>query len=110
MHTVGGNRLAWVSGRLSEAEPRALQPAKLADPSMQSGGVFIGDVKLSEIRSALLKAKIPSEFSGGALYCEGPLVIRRSSDDSETGLTLEGPLSEQFYRVQDIIYSQYHVC
>ena len=110
VHSVGANRLAWISGRLEEGAPRRLQPAQSADAGAQSGaGIFIGDVKLSEIRAALQRAQIASEFSGGALYCEGPLVIRRSADE-QTGLTLEGPLSDQFYRVQDIIYSQYHIC
>lgn len=63
----------------------------------------------AEVRKALLKASIPAEFSGGALYCEGPLVIRRSEGEG-AGLSLEGPLSEQYHRVQQVIYAQYHVC
>lgn len=64
----------------------------------------------AEIRRALAALSIPAEFSRGALYCEGALVIRRSDDGGTAGLTLEGPLSAQFYRVQKLIYDQYQVC
>uniref|UniRef100_A0A1D1ZUT9 Cleavage and polyadenylation specificity factor subunit 2 n=1 Tax=Auxenochlorella protothecoides TaxID=3075 RepID=A0A1D1ZUT9_AUXPR len=108
-HAVSGCKLAWLRARRSAADPGLLEPAEDEAQHATLGGVFIGDVKLSEVRKALLKASIPAEFSGGALYCEGPLVIRRSEGEG-AGLSLEGPLSEQYHRVQQVIYAQYHVC
>jgi cleavage and polyadenylation specificity factor subunit 2 len=71
------------------------------------GGVFIGDVRLSELRKALTAAGIRSEFRGGDLYCSGQVVVRRRG---EGGLILEGAMGDGYYRVRDIIYGQYHVC
>lgn len=71
------------------------------------GGVFIGDVRLSELRKALTAAGIRSEFRGGDLYCIGQVVVRRRG---EGGLVVEGAMGDGYYKIRDIIYAQYHVC
>ena len=71
------------------------------------GGVFIGDVRLSELRKALSAQGIESDFYGGALYCAGQVVVRRRGEGG--GLVLEGAGCELFYKVREIIYGQYHI-
>eukprot|EP00879_Flechtneria_rotunda_P022632 GHRR01023899.1.p1 GENE.GHRR01023899.1~~GHRR01023899.1.p1 ORF type:complete len:241 (+),score=88.55 GHRR01023899.1:369-1091(+) len=73
------------------------------------GGIFIGNVKLSEVKQALAAAGIPSEFRGGGrLVAAGVLVVRR--DGPEGQLIMEGPLCADYFRVRDVVYSQYNVC
>lgn len=68
-----------------------------------------GDVKLSMLKQALADAGIASEWSGGALICRGVVMIRHLGGDSGE-LLLEGALSDDYYRVRNVLYSQYHVC
>jgi hypothetical protein len=72
------------------------------------GGIFIGDVKLSEVKQALTAVGVPSEFRGGRLVVGGSLVVRR--DGPEGQLLMEGPLCEDYFKVRDVVYSQYNVC
>jgi hypothetical protein len=72
------------------------------------GGIFIGDVKLSEVKQALAAVGVPSEFRGGRLVVGGSLVVRR--DGPEGQLLMEGPLSDDYFKVRDVVYSQYNVC
>jgi cleavage and polyadenylation specificity factor subunit 2 len=72
-------------------------------------GVFIGDVRLSELKRALGAAGIASDFHGGALHCAGRVVVRRHGEGGG-GLVLEGAVTDEFYRVRDVVYAQYHVC
>ena len=71
------------------------------------GGVFIGDVRLSELRKALNAAGVRAEFHAGALYCAGQVVVKRRE---EGGLVLEGAGGDAFYKIRDIVYGQYHIC
>jgi Cft2 family RNA processing exonuclease len=80
------------------------------------GGVFIGDVKLSELKKALELVGIPSEFYGGALHCAGKVVITRrggggggGSGDGGYGLSVEGALCSEYYKVREVAYSLYHI-
>jgi cleavage and polyadenylation specificity factor subunit 2 len=62
----------------------------------------------AELKKALAEVGIASEFHSGALYCLGNVAVRRQGE--EGGLLVEGPLSEDYYRIRDVVYGQYHVC
>ena len=72
----------------------------------------------AELKQALAAAGIASEFSGGALYCAGHVVVRRRQQQGPEegggggggGLVLEGALSEDYYRIREVVYGQYHIC
>lgn len=72
------------------------------------GGVFIGDVKLSQLKRALARINIGSEFHAGGLYCEGDVLVKRQPEGG--GLVIEGSLCDEYFRIRDIVYSQYHIC
>jgi cleavage and polyadenylation specificity factor subunit 2 len=78
------------------------------DAGATYGGVFIGDVRLSELKKALTAAGIRAEFHAGSLYCAGQVVIKRGGEGG--GLVLEGAMSEAYYKVRDVVYGQYHIC
>ncbi|XP_067012309.1 probable cleavage and polyadenylation specificity factor subunit 2 [Anabrus simplex] len=68
---------------------------------------FINELKLSDFKQVLTKSNISSEFSGGVLWCcNGTVAVRRH----EAGrVTLEGCLSEDYYRVRELLYEQYAI-
>ncbi|PSC73960.1 cleavage and polyadenylation specificity factor subunit 2 [Micractinium conductrix] len=112
LHQIGDYRLAWVEGvsQLPQLLPGAGSEAGY-------GGVFIGDVRLSQLKQALAAAGIASEFHAGSLYCAGHVVVRRrqpagGGGDGEEGggLLVEGALSEEYYRIREVVYAQYHIC
>ncbi|PSN48231.1 putative cleavage and polyadenylation specificity factor subunit 2, partial [Blattella germanica] len=68
---------------------------------------FINELKLSDFKQVLNKNNISSEFSGGVLWCcNGTVAVRRH----EAGrVILEGCLSEDYYRVRELLYEQYAI-
>jgi hypothetical protein len=64
-----------------------------------NGGIFIGDVRLSEVKQALARAGIPSAFRAGKLLCAGAVVVSRGAGADEGVLEIEGPLSDDYYRM-----------
>lgn len=106
MHQMGDVEMGWVDGELAQGElvPHAGQ--------QRLGGVFIGDVKLSNLKRALGKMGIASDFHGGGLYCVGddaaaPVLITRVADSNNNGLVVEGTLSDTYYRIRDVVYGSY---
>lgn len=69
--------------------------------------VFVNEMKLSDFKQVLAKANINSEFSSGVLWCcNGTIAVRKN----ETGkIILEGCISEDYYRVKDLLYDQFAI-
>lgn len=113
LRAMGDYKLGWLKG---VARPPSEQEALIeivsaaaAEASGGSqGGVFIGDVRLSEVRKALSEAGITAEWYGGMLVCSGPVTIKVGSQDGQ--VQLEGALCDDYFRIRDVVYGQYHVC
>ena len=75
------------------------------------GSAFVGDLKLSDLKLALAAAGMAAEFSGGALVCSGGSVCVRKAADGPgvENLVVEGALSDDFYRVRQILYGKYQI-
>lgn len=69
--------------------------------------VLINELKLSDFKQVLMRNNISSEFSGGVLWCaNGTLALRRM----DTGkVTMEGCVSEEYYKIRDLLYEQYAI-
>lgn len=69
--------------------------------------VFLNELKLADFRQILMKNNIQSEISGGMLLCcNGTIALKRI----DTGkVTIEGCLSEDYYKVRDLLYEQYAI-
>lgn len=69
--------------------------------------VFLNEIKLADFRQILMRHNIQSEISGGMLLCcNGTIAIKRN----DTGkVTIEGCLSEDYYRVRELLYEQYAI-
>jgi len=70
--------------------------------------VVAGDVRLSEVRKALAEANITAEWYGGMLVCSGLVTIKVGAQDGQ--VQLEGTFCEDYFKIRDVVYGQYHVC
>ena len=66
--------------------------------------VFINDVRLSDFKKILLDADFRAEFVGGVLIVNGVVALRRSHQGL---IEIEGMLNNDYYKVRDLLYSQY---
>ncbi|MCL4123063.1 UNVERIFIED_CONTAM: hypothetical protein GTU68_046074, partial [Idotea baltica] len=78
-----------------------MEEASFHDP------VFINEMRLSDFKQVLSRAGIESEFNAGILWCaNGTIALRRQ----ETGtVAIEGCLSEDYFEIKDLLYSQYAI-
>jgi hypothetical protein len=60
------------------------------------------------LQVALAESGIGADFYQGSLLCTGNVLVKKGGQEGE--LLLEGPLGEEFYRIRDVVYNQYHVC
>ncbi|XP_063387739.1 probable cleavage and polyadenylation specificity factor subunit 2 [Cydia fagiglandana] len=117
---AGGAELAWLSGVLQpRARPREPgapeeEPSEDVVMSLEPGGegaahcaAYINAIRLSELRAALARRGLAAEFSHGALECcNGTLAIRRLENGR---VALEGVLSEEYYKVRELLYEQFAI-
>ncbi|CAG5106697.1 Similar to Cpsf100: Probable cleavage and polyadenylation specificity factor subunit 2 (Drosophila melanogaster) [Cotesia congregata] len=69
---------------------------------------FINELKLSDFKQVLTKANIPSELSGGVLWCcNNTIAVRRNEAGGK--VIIEGCLSEDYYKVRELLYEQYAI-
>ncbi|XP_026725742.1 probable cleavage and polyadenylation specificity factor subunit 2 isoform X2 [Trichoplusia ni] len=118
--SAGDAELAWLSAQLvpraSQRENATAIEEATSDVSMSleaqaAGGAhaasFVNALRLSELRAALHRLGLSSEFSGGALECcNGTLAIRRLENGR---VALEGVLSEEYYKVRELLYEQFAI-
>lgn len=117
--SAGDTELAWLSAvvtpRAHQRENTTTSEEATSDVSMcleaAPGGAhaasFINSVRLSELRAALSKLGLTTEFTAGALECcNGTLAIRRLENGR---VALEGVLSEEYYKVRELLYEQFAI-
>ncbi|XP_058062767.1 probable cleavage and polyadenylation specificity factor subunit 2 isoform X1 [Anopheles bellator] len=69
--------------------------------------VFINELKLIDFKQVLMRSNIASEFSGGVLWCSNGTVALRRVDTGR--VTIEGCISEDYYKIRDLLYEQYAI-
>lgn len=67
---------------------------------------FVNELRLSDFKQILLKEGIQAEFIGGVLVCNGSVAIRRNQQGQ---VDMEGCLSEDYYRIRELLYDQYAI-
>lgn len=109
--TDDGVELAWVDAQTqlpeedninSETLPHldVIEPEKVP----LHDAIFINELKLSDFKQILLNNGIQAEFSGGVLFCNEKVSVRRR----ETGrIHLEGLLCDDYFKIRDLLYQQY---
>ena len=75
--------------------------------STQPGSVFLGDLRLSDLRQVLSQEGVPAEFAEGVLVCaNGRVTVRKDGDEK---LVVEGALSNEYFDIRNILYAQYQI-
>ncbi|KAG8547375.1 hypothetical protein GDO81_028494 [Engystomops pustulosus] len=88
----------------SEVIPTLEPLPSIEVPGHQS--VFMNEPRLSDFKQVLLREGIQAEFVGGVLVCNNVVAVRRT----ETGrIGLEGCICEDFYKIRELLYSQYAI-
>tara|TARA_B100001758_G_C18393152_1_gene604206 strand:+ start:192 stop:1199 length:1008 start_codon:yes stop_codon:yes gene_type:complete len=83
------------------------QPARMLKGSCST---FVGNLKLSDFKSALASADVAAEFIVGSLTCAGGTnCIRKETDAESDALVLDGSLSDDFYTIRSILYDRYQI-
>ncbi|CAK1549515.1 unnamed protein product [Leptosia nina] len=115
---AGDAELAWLSATVAPPRARDANSEEtvlddmVALEASQANGVghaatFINSLKLSELRSALAKHGLNAEFNSGALECcNGTIAIRRLDNGR---VALEGVLSEEYFKVRELLYDQFAI-
>eukprot|EP00730_Choanoeca_flexa_P000243 TRINITY_DN10111_c0_g1_i3.p1 TRINITY_DN10111_c0_g1~~TRINITY_DN10111_c0_g1_i3.p1 ORF type:complete len:744 (+),score=211.36 TRINITY_DN10111_c0_g1_i3:109-2340(+) len=109
---TGGYKVAWVEGLIQHNELDAEHAVQQAVPELvayegvtEHQAVFVGDLKLSELRKVLHGKNMEAEFSKGTLICADKVQV--SLDPSRQGLLIDGPLCPEYYAIRDIVYGQF---
>ncbi|XP_058117782.1 probable cleavage and polyadenylation specificity factor subunit 2 isoform X1 [Anopheles coustani] len=79
----------------------------LAEDLPPHNPVFINELKLIDFKQILMKNNINSEFSGGVLWCSNGTVALRRVDTGR--VTIEGCISEDYYKIRELLYEQYAI-
>lgn len=107
---VAGNyQVAWVDGELKREEGNEaldLVPSQGALHAVQKA-VFVGETRLAELKEIIQSTlNLSVRFIPGGLVCGDRVVVRKEGQR----LSFEGALSEEYYRVREVVYAQYHMC
>ncbi|KAG0291115.1 cleavage and polyadenylation specificity factor subunit 2 [Linnemannia gamsii] len=84
-----------------------LQQQQLEMLAREHQPVFVGDIRLTEFKNRVLKqAGIEAEFMEGVLVCNGVVAVRKVEETGQ--ILLEGsPMSNDYYEVRRLLYSQF---
>ncbi|XP_047974460.1 cleavage and polyadenylation specificity factor subunit 2 [Salvia hispanica] len=111
---LGDFEVAWVDAEVGKAENGTLSLLPLSAPPPPHKTVLVGDIKMADFKQFLASQGIQVEFAGGALRCGEHVTLRKVGDSSQKGggniqhIILEGPLSEEYYKIRDHLYSQFY--
>ncbi|BBN04094.1 cleavage and polyadenylation specificity factor subunit 2 [Marchantia polymorpha subsp. ruderalis] len=102
---LGDYELAWVDGEVGAEEDDMLPLLPAATPPPHKA-VYVGDLWLADFKQLLATKGVQAEFAGGLLRCGENIAVRKSGGQQ---LVIEGPLSEDYYRIRELLYSQFYM-
>ncbi|XP_052209031.1 cleavage and polyadenylation specificity factor subunit 2 isoform X2 [Diospyros lotus] len=112
---LGDYEVAWIDAEVGKSESGTLSLLPLSKPAPPHKTVFVGDIKLADLKQFLSSKGVQVEFGGGALRCGEYTTIRKVGDSTQKGggagiqqIILEGPLIEEYYKIRDHLYSQFY--
>ncbi|KAG0453066.1 hypothetical protein HPP92_025730 [Vanilla planifolia] len=111
---LGDYEISWIDAEVGRVnDTLTLVPLTSATPIHKS--VLVGDLKLADFKQFLASKGIQVEFSGGALRCGEYVTVRKVGDSTQKGGTgaqhvlIEGPLTEEYYQIRELLYSQFYM-
>jgi cleavage and polyadenylation specificity factor subunit 2 len=108
---LGDYELAWIDGEVGmEEEMLPLLPLSTDPPPHKA--VLVGDLRLADFKQLLASKGVQAEFVGGQLRCGDYITVRKVGDSSQKSgvqqVVIEGPLSEEYYKIREYLYSQFY--
>ncbi|KAH0688208.1 hypothetical protein KY284_018761 [Solanum tuberosum] len=112
---LGDYEIAWVDAEVGKTENDMFSLLPLSGPAPPHKTVLVGDLKMSDFKQFLASKGVQVEFGGGALRCGEYVTIRKVGDASQKvggaaiqQIVLEGPLSEEYYKIREYLYSHFY--
>jgi len=94
------------AGGVSMAVLPTLDVAPLSEVKPHNA-IFVGDLKLSDFKQTLHGAGVTAEFTGDrSLLCNGSVNVKKMGPRK---VCMEGVIGEDFFRVRELLYSQFVV-
>lgn len=110
---LGDYEIAWVDAEVGKTNGvLSLLPVSSTPPTHRS--VLVGDLKLADFKQFLSSQGIQVELAGGVLHCGEFVTLRKVSDANQKGaaaaqqVVIEGPLTEEYYKIRELLYSQFY--
>ncbi|OQS02113.1 cleavage and polyadenylation specificity factor subunit [Thraustotheca clavata] len=101
---VGSHDVAYINGMLDfHGTQCTLDKADVELPHAPMR-LSQGKITLDSMKQLLAKAGFKANFSGGMLVCDDGVVLKRARNNE---IMVEGTLSASYYRIREILYSQY---
>ena len=104
---VGNHEVAYLSAKMNfppNASIPILEPQMEENPGHDPILVSHGNIKLDAVKQALSKEGFASHFRGGMLVCSDGVVLKRTKANC---IIMEGVMSEKYFQIRNILYSQY---
>ncbi|XP_027110294.1 cleavage and polyadenylation specificity factor subunit 2 isoform X1 [Coffea eugenioides] len=112
---LGEYEIAWIDAEVGKTENGMLSLLPLSSPAPPHKTVLVGDIKMADFKQFLASKGVQVEFAGGALRCGEYVTLRKVGDASQKGgsaaiqqIILEGPLTEEYYKIREYLYSQFY--
>ncbi|KAL3524286.1 hypothetical protein ACH5RR_017120 [Cinchona calisaya] len=112
---LGDYEIAWIDAEVGKTESGMLSLLPLSSPAPPHKTVLVGDVKMADFKQFLASKGVQVEFAGGALRCGEYVTLRKVGDASQKGggaaiqqIILEGPLTEEYYKIREYLYLQFY--
>lgn len=111
---LGEHEIAWVDAEVGKADEKLTLLPPSTTPSAHKS-VLVGDLKLADFKQFLANKGLQVEFAGGALRCGEYITLRKIGDSNQKGSTgsqqivIEGPLCEDYYKIRELLYSQFYL-
>ncbi|XP_010255376.1 PREDICTED: cleavage and polyadenylation specificity factor subunit 2 [Nelumbo nucifera] len=113
---LGDYEIAWLDAQVGKTDNDMLSLLPLSTPPPPHKSVLVGDLKLADFKQFLASKGVQVEFAGGALRCGEYVTLRKVGDAGQKGggtgtqqVVLEGPLTEEYYKIRDYLYSQFYL-
>uniref|UniRef100_A0A0E0CG54 Cleavage and polyadenylation specificity factor subunit 2 n=1 Tax=Oryza meridionalis TaxID=40149 RepID=A0A0E0CG54_9ORYZ len=111
---LGEHEIAWVDAEVGKADDKLTLLPPSSTPAAHKS-VLVGDLKLADFKQFLANKGLQVEFAGGALRCGEYITLRKIGDAGQKGSTgsqqivIEGPLCEDYYKIRELLYSQFYL-
>lgn len=98
-----GFDISFIEGKIQKKEKNVVL---VPTPKQGHSCIFLGEIKLTNFREVLLKQGIKAEFKKGFLICNDSILLRK---DKNGDIKIEGPAEKDYFKVRDLLYSQYQM-